>query len=179
MTRLTKYIITIAVSTLIAGSASAGHHPSSANRFQDYAKVTYVEPVYKTIRINRPSRECWDEERTVRRDYDDHGAGGLVGGILGGVAGHQVGNGHGKAAATIVGTLLGSKIGRDMSRDRRSSSHVEVETVCQTVDHYEEEERLQGYRVGYRYQGHEYDTFMNKHPGKRIRVRVNLVVLDE
>jgi uncharacterized protein YcfJ len=179
MTRASKYIIAISFSVLVAGSASAGHNSTSVNRFQDYAKVTYVEPVYETVRINQPSRECWDEERTVRRDYNDRGAGGLVGGILGGVAGHQVGNGHGKAAATIVGTLLGSKIGRDMSRDRRSSRHVEVETVCRTVDHYEEEQRLNGYRVGYRYRGHEYDTFMDKHPGKRVKIRVNLVVLDD
>ncbi len=179
MKRVTKHIMAITLSALVAGSASAGHTNKTANHFQDYAKVTYAEPVYETVRINRPAKECWDEERTVRRDDYDRGAGGLVGGILGGVAGHQVGNGHGKAAATIVGTLLGSKIGRDMSRDRRSSRQVEVETVCQTVDHYEEQQRLNGYRVGYRYRGHEYDTFMDKHPGKRIKVRVNHVVLDD
>ena len=179
MKPFTNSIMAIMASLMVIASANAGHNRQDANRFDDYAKVTYVEPVYQTVRINRPSRECWDEERTVRRDYNDRGAGGLVGGILGGVAGHQIGNGHGMAAATIVGTLLGSKIGRDMSRDRRTSRHVEVETVCQTVDHYEEEQRIQGYRVGYRYRGQEYDTFMDRHPGKRIKVRVNLVVVDD
>jgi len=174
-------LVSITGFMFVSGSVFAGHTKTSSPRFQDYAKVTYVEPVYKTVRINRPEQECWDEERTVEHGYrGDRHAGGLVGGILGGVAGHQVGKGHGKAAATIVGTLLGSKIGKDIAgnNSRNAGSHVETETVCRTVNRYEEEDRLQGYKVGYRYNGHEYDTFMNNHPGKKIKVRVKLVVLE-
>ncbi len=174
-------VMTLATVMFASGTAMAGHSHKPDPRFQDYAKVTYVEPVYKTVRVNRPEQECWDEERTVERGYrGDRHAGGLVGGILGGVAGHQVGKGHGKAAATIVGTLLGSTIGRDMAANnqRRAESHVQTETVCRTVNRYEEEDRLQGYKVGYRYNGHEYDTFMNRRPGKKIKVRVKLVVLE-
>ncbi len=175
-------IVALAGAMGMSTMAYAGHKGKHAQRFHDYAKVTYVEPVYRTVRINRPEQECWDEERVVERDYrrSDRTAGGIVGGILGGVAGHQVGNGRGKTAATIVGTILGSAIGRDVAAEgaRRPSSHVETETVCKTVNRYQEEERLQGYRVGYRYRGHEYDTFMDRHPGKRLKVRVRLDVIE-
>ena len=152
------------------------------SRYRDTAKVTHVEPIYKTVRINRPERECWDEERTVEHEHGggNKTAGGIVGGILGGVAGHQVGKGRGKTAATIVGTILGGKIGRDLSHDgpRRVETHVENDTVCRTVNDYREEERLQGYNVTYRYQGRRYDTFMKTRPGKRINVKVK-VSIDE
>ncbi len=166
----------ISVSTSVYG----GHKAKHTKGYHDYAKVTYVEPVYRTVRINRPEQECWDEERVVEHQYGgDRTAGGIVGGILGGVAGHQVGKGHGKTAATIVGTMLGSKIGRDMAGDgRRTESHIDTETVCRTVNRYEEEERLQGYRVGYRYHNHEYDTFMKRHPGKKLKVRVKVDIIE-
>ena len=174
-------LLTLAGLMCASVSVYAGHKSKHAQRYHDYAKVTYVEPVYRTVRISRPEQECWDEERVVEREYGaDRTAGGIVGGILGGVAGHQVGKGHGKTAATIVGTMLGSKIGRDLAGDnpRRVESHIDTETVCRTVDRYEEQERLQGYRVGYRYHGREYDTFMKRHPGKKIRVHVKVDVAE-
>jgi uncharacterized protein YcfJ len=174
-------LITLVCMMTISGSAYAGHKAKHHHRYDDYARVTSVEPIYRTVRINRPERECWDEERRVEYEHGtDRTAGGIVGGILGGVAGHQVGKGRGKTAATIVGTILGSTIGRDMADNdpRRRESHVNTETVCRTVDRYDEEERLQGYQVSYRYQGHEYDTFMKRHPGKRLKVSVKLDVVE-
>lgn len=181
-------LIAMAGTLVLAGSVSAGHPRDKyrgndqVNRYQDTAKVTRVEPIYKTVRINRPQRECWDEERTVERGYGggDKTAGGIVGGILGGVAGHQVGKGRGKTAATIVGTLLGNKIGRDLSDDgpRRVETYVETDRVCRNVNDYREEERLQGYNVTYRYHGRSYDAFMKNRPGKRVHVKVK-VVIDE
>jgi len=187
---LSKIIIlslagSVFVSTAVfAGPHDRGDHRSKkVSRYQDYAKVTSVEPVYRTVRINRPERECWDDERTVEHQHggsSNKTAGGIVGGILGGVAGHQMGKGKGKTAATIVGTLLGNKIGRDMSDDNPgyTESHVDNRTRCRTVNSSREEERLTGYRVSYRYQGREYDTFMSRRPGKRLRVRVNVVVVE-
>ncbi|HEC29015.1 MAG TPA: glycine zipper 2TM domain-containing protein [Gammaproteobacteria bacterium] len=180
-------IVSLAGSVFISTAVFAGHHDRNdyrskkVNRYQDYAKVVSVEPVYKTVRIDRPERECWDEERTVEHQHggsNNKTAGGIVGGILGGVAGHQMGKGRGRTAATIVGTLLGNKIGRDMSDNNPgyTESHANNQTRCRTVNNFREEERLTGYRVSYRYQGREYDTFMSRRPGKRVRVRVNVVV---
>jgi len=166
-------------------SYSKGHSQSnqrnSAQRFTDTAKVTYVEPVYRTVRINRPERECWDEDRTVEHQGGGGGnktAGGIIGGIIGGAAGSQVGKGKGRTAATIVGALLGSQVGKDMS-DGGHGGHadrtVETETVCRNTNNTVEEERLTGYRVNYRYQGRNYETFMKRRPGSRLTVRVKVV----
>lgn len=178
-----KKVALLTLVSIMAFSATAygGYKAKHGQRFDDYAKVTSVDPIYRTIRINRPERECWDEERTVEHEHGvDSTAGAIIGGILGGVAGHQVGNGRGNTAATIVGTILGGTIGRDMADNnpRRVESHVNSETVCRTVDRYDEEERLQGYQVGYRYQGRDYDIFMKRHPGKRLKIKVKLDVVE-
>jgi len=177
-------IITLASALVMSIPAAAEHkdkHKRYSQRFTDTARVTFVEPVYRSVRINRPERECWDEDYAVdrRTGGGDKTAGGVIGGILGGVAGHQVGKGRGKTAATIVGTLLGNKIGRDMSdgSEERVERRTNTETVCRTVNKYVEEERLRGYRVGYRYKGREYETFMKRRPGKRLNVRVKVVPL--
>ena len=182
MTQNKLAIMALAGAFVVSFPALAEHKPKhkpGKHRYTDTARVTFVEPVYRTVRINRPERECWDEDRTVehRHGGGDKTAGGIIGGILGGVAGHQVGKGHGKTAATIVGTMLGSKIGRDMAEDgeERIETHVDTRTVCRTVNRYVEEERLRGYRVSYRYHGREYETFMKRRPGKRIDVRVKVV----
>ena len=178
-----KFAIMVLAGVMMASAPALADYKKKykhqKQRYIDTARVTYVEPVYRRVRINRPERECWDEERAT--DYHRGGgnktAGGIIGGILGGVAGHQVGKGRGKTAATIVGTIIGGKIGRDVSDDgdRRIETHVDTRTVCRTVNNYVEEERLKGYRVTYRYQGREYETFMNRKPGKRIEVRVKVV----
>jgi len=180
--KLKKIALVLVTGSLLASTVVSADYATTreVKRFKDYATVTHVEPVYRTVRVSHPRRECWDEERTVQNNYGDNRAGGtIVGGILGGVAGHQVGKGRGKAAATIIGTLLGSKIGRDMSNDGSGAgAHTQTRTVCRTVDNFTEEERLQGYRVSYRYQGHEYTTMMSKKPGNRIRIKVKMVVDD-
>jgi len=175
-------IMALAGAMMVSAPALADYKQKNKHhkqRYIDTARVTYVEPVYRRVRVNRPERECWDEDRVTdyRRGGGNKTAGGIIGGILGGVAGHQVGKGRGKTAATIVGTIIGGKIGRDATDDgeRRIETHVDTRTVCRTVNNYVEEERLRGYRVSYRYQGREYETFMKRRPGKRIEVRVKVV----
>lgn len=174
----------VSVPVLADPTAKNSHNSQRANsqqRFTDTAKVTFVEPIYRRVRINRPERECWDEDRSVdhRHGGGNKTAGGIIGGILGGVAGHQVGKGKGKTAATIVGTIIGGSIGRDMADNGgpRVETHVDTRTTCRTVNNYVEEERLRGYRVNYRYNGREYETFMKRRPGKRIDVRVKVIPL--
>jgi len=179
--KLKKIALVFMTGSLLVTTAVSADYPTTrqVNRIHDYADVTRVEPIYRTVRVSQPRRECWDEQRTVQGgNYGDNRAGGtIIGGVLGGVAGHQIGKGRGNTAATIIGTLLGSKIGRDMSSDGSGArAHTTTRTVCRTVNDYREEERLQGYRVSYRYQGRIYTTTMNKKPGSRIRIKVKMVV---
>ena len=104
----------------------------------------------------------------------------VVGGIIGGVVGNQFGSGSGQTAMTIAGSLLGASIGRDTAyRHRRGYRHgirtvSGVERRCETEEVVHEEERVEAYRVTYKYRGREYVTRMGSDPGSRIRVRVRV-----
>jgi uncharacterized protein YcfJ len=145
------------------------------------------------VKVSTPRRECWEEE--VR--YPVHATGGhadsagnmIIGGIIGGVIGHQIGrhvhHGRGKHVATLAGTLVGASIGHDAAARRPRVVTGErhgyqrgygrgYEQVCQTISDYHTEERVEGYRVTYRYHGKTFHTRMDQDPGDRIRVRVGV-----
>lgn len=143
----------------------------------EYAPVTRVEPIVRQVRVETPRRECWDETQVVesRPHISDPAVGGrtLLGGIIGGVIGHQIGSGRGRDAATVAGAVIGSGVGYDAAR-RRAGNDVEERVVqrCTTRYQNEYEERIDGYRVTYEYNGREFTTRMPYDPGERIRVRV-------
>lgn len=143
----------------------------------DYAPVTRVEPIVRQVRIETPRRECYDDVRQVesRGHVSDPNIGGrtLLGGIIGGVIGHQFGSGRGRDAATVAGAMIGAGVGYD-SANRRYTSETREEVVqrCDVRYDHEYEERIDGYRVTYEYNGREYTTRMPYDPGERIKVRV-------
>ncbi|WJW75407.1 glycine zipper 2TM domain-containing protein [Thiohalobacter sp. IOR34] len=164
--------LTLASAMLPAEAGPRGRH----HGFSDYATVVGVEPIVKYVRVAVPRQECWDEAVPVYQADDYRSATPMIlGGIIGGVIGHEMGKGRGKDAATIAGTILGGSIGRDIGyRDRPPAYDSEVRRRCRTVNDYEEEERVEGYRVTYRYQGREFTTRMASRPGRRLRVRVTV-----
>lgn len=167
----------------VTGVALAAPPPWSHARYgssrgdYDYAPVTRVEPIVRQVRIETPRRECYDDVRYVESapHISDPNVGGrtLLGGIIGGVIGHQFGSGSGRDAATVAGALIGAGVGYD-SAARRYSSGVREEVVqrCDVRYDHEYEERIDGYRVTYEYNGREYTTRLPYDPGERIRVRV-------
>jgi uncharacterized protein YcfJ len=143
----------------------------------EYADVVRAEPIVRQVRVETPRRECWDETRTVVEDphISDPSVGGrtLLGGIIGGVIGHQFGSGRGRDAATVAGAAIGAGVGYDSARrtyGTRSTDEVVQRCEVRYDDQYEE--RIEGYRVTYEYNGREYTTRMPYDPGSRIRVRV-------
>jgi uncharacterized protein YcfJ len=156
---------------------SNSRHNRGSNDGYDYAPVTHVEPIVRQVRVETPRRECWDETQVVesRPHISDPAIGGrtLLGGIIGGVIGHQVGSGRGRDAATIAGAVIGSGVGYDLGR-RRVSAATEERVVQRCATRYENEyeERIEGYRVTYSYNGREFTTRMPYDPGEKIRVRV-------
>ncbi len=175
----------IAISTLLlgtAGNALADHDYRTANNdraIYDRAKVISSQPMVNYVTVRTPVRECWEEMQyyTVDRRADG-GGGALVGAIIGGVLGHQVGSGRGNDAATVAGTLIGAAIGSDASR-RNHTGYREERIArpvqrCETRYQSRREERIDGYRVTYRYHGQKYVTEMPYEPGKTIRVRVDV-----
>lgn len=146
------------------------------SNFRDTAKVTHVEPLYRTVRVSTPQRECSSrpQRQTHYRDRESY-TGTIAGGIIGGVLGNQVGGGNGKKIMTVAGALLGGSIGRDMSnKSRPSYSTTQYVEECRIVERYHQEQRIDGYQVTYRYQGKSYTTHMDYRPGKRIPVDVSV-----
>lgn len=150
-----------------------------------YAKVIDVEPVYRYETVQIPQRECWtrtEYRESVHRPARRNGGTALptiAGGVIGGVIGRQFGSGDGRDAMTVVGTLVGAAIGHS-SAHRRDDGYRYVETSrapverCETWYETEERRTVQAYRVTYRYAGRVYHTRMRHHPGKRIRVHVDV-----
>lgn len=169
--KLSKLLLVV---PLLSGCASnaVAEHGSADNRYSVDAPVVHVEPIYRTVRVEQPRRECWDEETYVERPgYRSH-TGTILGGIVGGVLGHQIGGHHG-GLATAAGTVLGASVGRDLSGRRRSEGgYYDSRERCEVRHEYTSERRIENYRVTYAYAGREHVTYTDYEPGDRIRVRV-------
>lgn len=147
----------------------------------DYAKVTDVDPIYETVRVSAPRRECRDEPVYTRGGNHNSYTGTIVGGIVGGVIGNQFGHGRGRDVATIAGTILGGSVGRDVSRNHHgySDRYAGTREVCRSIDHAYDEQRIVGYHVAYRYKGQTYHTRTNNDPGDKLRIRVSVSPYDD
>jgi uncharacterized protein YcfJ len=151
----------------------------------DYAKVVDVEPLRTRVRVTTPVRECWDETRYDQRGNGGYGngprsnaGGALLGAVIGGVIGHQIGSGRGRDAATAAGAVIGAGIGHRQA-ERRNSGNLPPQreyTVQRCDTRYDDayEERIDGYRVTYIYNGRRQVTQLPYKPGDRIRVRVDV-----
>lgn len=146
--------------------------------FDTQAKVIWAEPEYETIQVNNPQTNCWDEPVDQYYSENNEVVPMVIGGVLGGVVGHQFGKGRGKDASTVAGAILGSVVGHNMSDYGDEDYRVTSERRCQEVDHWESERQLTGYRVKYRYGGHDYFTHTQDHPGKWLDIRVSVDPLE-
>jgi len=161
---------------------SAASQAGGAHRHQDYARVTDVRPIYRTVTDKIPEQQCRVE--TVQTTRDVGGSRSPAGTIIGGVVGAAVGNslgrdlGHNtrdKQVGTVAGAIVGAVIGHTISSARQQVvTGIENVEQCRTQYRYVQHQELVGYDVGYRYQGQHYRTQTDQHPGKRIRVAVNV-----
>jgi uncharacterized protein YcfJ len=144
--------------------------------FVEQARVIEAKPVYETVEVSYPVTEC-RMERVVRNDRRRGSyVAPVAGGIIGGVLGHELGRKkRGETALTVAGTLLGATLGHEYNRSHtRHRPAVERVRQCETVERYEQEQQLTGYRVKYRYDGHVFYTQTTEHPGNYIPVRVRV-----
>ena len=169
----------------MAASAVTAHadrlYRSADGAFYSYADVTNVEPIVRIVEVSRPETTCWQEPPRHQARYR-HGGGYrsftplLIGGIVGGVVGHQFGGGRGKDVMTVAGSLLGASIGRDAA-DRHRAGGGRADNggrYCEVTEVVHQEERLDGYRVTYRFEGRQFVTRTAYDPGNQIRVRVQV-----
>jgi uncharacterized protein YcfJ len=196
---LTKVVTGLMASgLLLAGQAALagdhGHHYGHT-KWRDrpasdyaYARVVDVDPIVNRVRVSTPRRECWTETRYEEVSYTERtgprrGSAGqmILGGIIGAAIGNQIGSGDGRRAATVAGAVIGSAIGHDVG-DRRNGGSQRVVTEsrpyeaerCEVRYDEEFEERIEGYRVTYVYNGIRQTTQLPYDPGDRIRVRVDV-----
>lgn len=171
--------------TLAAAPAWAGNYDD----YDDYADhggevfyidapVVEVRPLIRIVEVSDPRRVCWDEEveRYVHEDRRGPSTGTVVGTVIGGAIGHNASSGRSRAAATAAGAVLGAVIGRDISRAHRGPPRrvITTERRCEVERNVHEEERIDGYRVFYRYAGRTFETRSDHDPGDTIRVRVRI-----
>jgi len=173
-------IATVGIAAMLFASTAWADNGYRSSRAQyDYARVTSAEPIIRHVTVETPVRECWEEMQyyTVDRNAGRRGGGTLLGAIIGGVVGHQIGSGRGNDAATVAGTLIGAAIGNESARKRHGGAverHGRPVERCETRYQSHQEERIDGYRVTYRYNGQKYRTEMPYDPGERIKVRVDI-----
>lgn len=175
-------VLTAALAASFAPALALADHDG-----YQYAKVVDVEPVYSYVQVQVPERECWTEIRYESIPHRPSRRSGsavptIAGGVIGGVIGRQFGSGNGRDAMTVLGTLVGAAVGHQASHRTRDTyddygyRRVREHPVERCTTHYITEERrdLDGYLVTYRYAGRTYTTRTREHPGKRIRVRVDV-----
>ncbi len=151
---------------------------ASANRYNNdninYGQVVEVKPIYQTVSIPEERQVC-DQRRDNNNQNHRHGnhAGrAILGGIIGGAIGNRFGRGSGRDASTALGVLIGAGVGANKGH------HNNNRRTCYIETHYREEDRFMGYDVTYNYNDNLYHTQMQEHPGDRVRLRVNVDVVD-
>jgi len=168
---------------LLAGASltwAAPHHAHKNSRHHDFAKVTHVEPIYRTVSHRVPERHCWTETVAYEQPHNGHRShtGTILGSIIGGAIGNELGtNKSSQKVGAVAGALLGGSIARDISyRNRANFTTTEYrdEERCEISEKVSYEEKITGYKVTYRYHGNTYHTRMDHHPGKKIKVAVSV-----
>ena len=161
--------IAIAIAFAVGTSAAfAGHG------YDDYARVTDVDPQYE--HVNVPRNECYSEYEPHSYYRKEHRflVGPLIGGVAGGLLGAQVGEGSGRVAASAAGAVVGAIVGDRLgNRDRGGEQYYQWEVRrCRMVDDWQT--RITGYRVTYEYGGRSYSSVLPYDPGRRLAVRVDV-----
>ncbi len=151
----------------------------------DYAQVLSAKPIVRYVTVETPVRECWEDTEyyTVNNSRPSSNPVGstIIGALIGGVVGNQFGDGRGRDAMTVVGTIVGAAAGSDNAkRSQYSSSSYQTSEYsrpvqrCSTNVNTHQEERIDGYRVVYVYNGQRYATKTQQDPGNQIRIRISV-----
>ncbi|NKB62819.1 MAG: glycine zipper 2TM domain-containing protein [Gammaproteobacteria bacterium] len=160
---------------LTGASILPGMAFANAGSYLDEAVVISANPVYRTVQVNEPIEQCWNERVVQSQSGHRSHTSTILGTIIGAAIGNKFSKGRGRDVATVAGAVLGGSVGRDVNASkRRHNERVHYEKRCEVVDQYHSEQQLSGYDVQYRYNGNIYNTHTQRHPGNRITVSVNV-----
>jgi uncharacterized protein YcfJ len=165
---LVRALVATAGLVVLAGAAQAENYRVSA-------RVTGVEPFYRTVEAREPVQRCRNVEVPVYGTRRGGSSGDvLAGALIGGAIGNQFGSGSGKDAMTVLGAILGADAaGR---QPRQVITGYATERVCETVHQTRAAREVAGYVVSYRWNGLEGQTETTRRyrVGERIDIDVTL-----
>lgn len=189
-------VAALAGGLLAATTASADPRGSSYHVWVD---VLDVDPIVRVHQVDEPVERCFEAPPSRRgRSLDrqdrfpatagrpgarDGNGGALIGGVVGGLLGNRLGDGRGRESEyTLAGALIGATIGASTSRSRMDhrerpaygSWRSEPVRRCEVTWESRSVERVTGYEVSYRYAGRTFTRVVDRHPGDRMRVRVDI-----
>lgn len=154
---------------------------AGGDRYQDYAKVKYSEPIYEYVYDRSSNKECREVRVKVRDDdyysnYNDSlGVDTLIGTAAGAVLGSQVGKGSGRVAAQIVGGLLGAKVAHEIRNNYKPNDRYyddyryETRTECYDTPSRVKRKVVTGYKNYFVYNGVEHFKISDR-PLRRVEI---------
>jgi uncharacterized protein YcfJ len=165
---LIRALVATAGVVALAGAAQAENYRVSA-------RVTGVEPFYRTVETREPVERCHNVEVPVYGTARGGSSGDvLAGALIGGAIGNQFGSGSGKDAMTVLGAILGADAaGR---QPRQVITGYATERVCEMVHQTRAAREVAGYVVSYRWNDLEgrTETTRRYSVGERIDIDVTL-----
>ena len=138
-----------------------------------YARVVDVDPIVRYVTIDRPEQRCWNE--VVRQSNAPYGVAGptVAGGIIGAAIGRQFGSGNDRDALTLLAGAAGAAVANQRAVRNQGYHDATVER-CETVSRPYTEQRIDGYRVTYVYEGRHYTMQTATPPGDRVQLAVDV-----
>lgn len=174
------------------------HGHNNGYTYTDYARVTYVEPLYKYVTVRKPQRHCTyvkpnrynHQQRTHgiryqnRHRSQNNSSAVFVGGVIGGVIGNEVSRStnSNRVTGTVVGAAIGSVLANNAAghqqrpqrylSNQRLQGHGKKRKHCVTTHVSTQERHPDGYNVTYVYNGRTFKIHTYNHPGDRIQITV-------
>lgn len=129
-------------------------------QLQDVGQVLRAEPQVERVAVQN---QVCDQAAPAPQERGVGGA--IVGGLAGAVVGSRFGKGHGRDALTVAGAVGGAIAG-----DRIQNGSGATQPACRQVTTYQD--RVNGYRVTFRYAGRDYTQVLARDPGPTVPVSV-------
>jgi uncharacterized protein YcfJ len=126
----------------------------------DLGQVLRTEPVIERVPVQN---QMCDQAAPAQQQKGIGGA--VLGGLAGAVVGSRFGKGHGRDALTVAGAVGGAIVG-----DQIQNGSGAPQPACRQVTTYQD--RINGYRVTFRYAGHDYTQILPNDPGPTVPVSV-------
>lgn len=177
-----RMLVSIALMTVLGGTVLADHD-HDRQRFFAEGRVTHAEPIYETYYYRESRGHGRDEGYEICRTRDveverRHSGGNPASTIIGGALGATVGShaGHSRESqvfGAIAGGLIGGAIGHELGGKGETTVRYRTERECK-VEYRHHRRELVGYEVRYRYNGREFLTFTERHPGRFIELEVEV-----